>query len=566
MTSEATAAPARLTLFERGVLALAFVFLAGFFPWFPELHSPNELTRVYLASALVEDGEVSVDHQFAEHGRIFDASVRVVDGKERYYSDKAPGVAFLAVPVIAIYDAVADAPTLDGKVRLARLATITLPMLALCALLLRYLKEHLRRPRLPAVLVLAYALGTVATPYSMLLIGHQLSALILFSLFLAVRRIEPGAALRRHALVGFLASAALIVEYQNVLMLMPFAVWYLLRSRLAWRGALVAVAGAVPLVLALLAYHQAAFGSPFLTGYSFIASSFAEVHAQGLLGVTLPTAEHAFLSFLSSQKGLFFYAPWLALALPGLFEHPEPGTRRFTITYVVLYALFVSAMVYPGGGWTVSQRHLCPMVPFLVLPVGHFIEGFGRGQRLRHAVFVGLALPAIVACSVASLTFPYPPEDLANPFWHLLLPLYRDGFAVPSVLSPLGVSPWVFGTIVIVLALLVVFGDLVRAAWADLRAAVDRRARVLAATAPVAALALTAGWVALAQLPAADQDVTEDRAFVERIYVHDPPRGDDAATSPAATPVRPARPPRPRHAAPTARPPSPRGPADRRGE
>ncbi|MFO0749036.1 MAG: hypothetical protein U1F43_25730 [Myxococcota bacterium] len=542
----------RLTVLERSVLALATVFLAGFFPWFPELHSPNELTRIYLANALVEDGQVSVDAQFAKHGRIFDASVRTVDGVQRYYSDKAPGVAFLALPVVALYDALSDLPAtpdpaqaqanLDGKVRVARLFTITLPALLLLYLLIRYLAEHLADRRLGAILVLAYALGTVATPYSMLLIGHQLSALILFSLFLAVRRVDRASPLPRHALIGFLASAALIVEYQNVLMLLPFAVWYALRSRLRPLGLLAALAGAIPLVVALLAYHQAAFGSPFLTGYSFIASSFAEVHAQGLLGVTLPTPEHAFLSFLSPTKGLLFYAPWLALAVPGLFRHPVRGERRFTAIYVTLYALFVSAMVFPGGGWTVSQRHLCPMVPFLVLPVGLFIERFGPATtRLRHAIAVGLILPAIVACSVATLAFPYPPDDIVNPFWHVLWPLYSDGFAVPSMLSPLGVSPWIFGTIVIALALAIVFGDLVWRSVADARAAVATTLeRLRSAAMPLLALAISAAWIAVANLPGADQDVVEDRAFIERVYVHDPP----PEPAPDAKPAHKPRPPR----------------------
>lgn len=539
----------RLTLLERSVLALAFTFLAGFFPWFPELQSPNELTRIYLANALVDDGEVSIDHQIELHGRILDASVREVDGAPRHYSDKAPGVAFLAVPVIALYDAVSDAPSFDDEVRLARLFTITLPVLLLLYLLIRYLAEHLSDRRIGAILVLAYALGTVATPYSMLLIGHQLSALILFSLFLVVRRVGPDSTWRRHALVGALASAALIVEYQNVLMLVPFAVWYVLRTKWRPKAYLAGLAGAVPLVTALFAYHQAAFGSPFLTGYSFLDSAFAEVHAQGVMGILYPTPEHAFLSFLSSNKGLFFYAPWLALALPGLFRYraDERAEGRFTRVYVLLYALFVSAMVYPGGGWTVSQRHLCPMVPFLVLPAGLFIERFGRGQLARHAALVGLVLPSIVACSVASLVFPYPPEDLVNPFWNLLWPMYRDGFAVPSALAPLEVSPWLFGTLLIGAALAIVLGDLVMRAVRDALAATTRRAKVLLAIAPGLALVVSAAWVAVASLPADDEAILrEDRVWIEQRYVFQPGFERERVTPPPRA-SSPARPPRPSH-------------------
>jgi hypothetical protein len=293
---------------ELAVVALALLFHAAFFAWFPPLRSPNELTRVYLASALVEDGTVRIDRQLKHHGKIFDVSVRVADGERHYYSDKAPGVALLTVPVLALYEAIAGVPSLNAKLRLTRLWVSTLPTVLLLVLLLARLRELLHTPRLPVLLVLAYALGSVATPYAGLAYGHQLTAVLLFALFAAILRTSPQAPAWRSAVVGAGAALAVMVEYPSVLLLAPFALFFLQRVRLRPHALIAAALGALPLIALLLGYHQLAFGSPFKTGYSFIASSFKEVHAQGLLGVAWPRAEHAYLSFLSPAKGLFFFA------------------------------------------------------------------------------------------------------------------------------------------------------------------------------------------------------------------------------------------------------------------
>jgi hypothetical protein len=521
---------------EVAVVVLAFVFHAAFFAWFPSLRSPNELTRVYLASALIEDRSVSIDQQIARNGRIFDVSVREENGERHYYSDKAPGVALLAVPVLALYQAVADVPSLNAKVRLTRLWVSTLPTTLLLVLLLGVLRDRLRTPRLPALLVLAYALGSVATPYASMAYGHQLTAALLFALFVAILKTSPSADAWRSALVGALAALAVMVEYPSALLLLPFGVLFVLRVQLRARALLAAALGAAPFASLLLGYHELAFGSPFKTGYSFIASSFKDVHAQGLLGVAWPRAAHAHLSFLSPAKGLFFFAPWLALALPGLWllwragryaPHPRderttPAARdhapRFVLALLVLYGLFVSALVYPVGGWTVSQRHLVPAVPFMLLPIGLLIDRLERRPGHGHTLFVGLALPALLACGVSALVWPHYQEHLRNPFWQLGWPLFRDGWVVPSAFDALGVSSRIAGAGLLGLAALALLGDLALGPGSAAR-------RLLSIS---AALALAGGYLALARLPGRDQDTRADRSFVERVYQSHPSTAVDA--------------------------------------
>ncbi|HRE87721.1 MAG TPA: hypothetical protein PK095_01160 [Myxococcota bacterium] len=503
------------------VLALVFAAHALFFPWFPELKSANELSRVYLAESLIEDGTVSVDPSIARHGRIFDLSVREVDGKPVHYSDKAPGVALVSLPALAVYRLVAsESPeeSLATEVRLVRIFGATLPTLLLLVLLSRFLREELASPHLPAILVLAYGLGTVATPYASLAFGHQLSALLLFGLFLRIRKTSVESCAGHLVVTGLIAGASLLVEYQNAIILLPFMVWYLARVRLSPKAIGLAVLGALPPVLALMVYHQAAFGSPFLTGYSFIASNFAEVHAQGLLGIAWPKVGHAFLSFLSPQKGLFYFSPWLVLGALGLFRLEPRGDHRFHIVFVALYALFVSAMVYPVGGWTVSQRHLAPMVPFLLLPAGLLLErAMAREGRWSGvfvpALFVGLVAVSIAACFISAVVWPHYPEHLENPFWQMGWPLFIDGWVPPNALSLVS-SWWLIVGLSSVAALILL-------TWLAVPWILRHRPGALVGTLGTVVLVVVA-WVALSRIPGRDQDVERDRSFAERVYVADP--------------------------------------------
>lgn len=502
----------RARFLERAVVALAFLTIASFFPWFEPLHSPNELTRIYLASALVEDGTVCIDPQIQKNGGIFDISVR--DGKT--YSDKAPGVAFLSVPVIAAYEALTDHPTLSGKVRLVRLVVSTLPTLLLLFWMLRFLREHIPDRGLRLALVTAYALGTVATAYSGLAFGHQLSAVVLFGLFLLIRKVplERPPSIPRLMSIGVVTAFAVWVEYQNVLLLVPLAGFFVWRARRSFvRSFAFAAAGAAPLIAVLLLYHKAAYGSPFLTGYSFIASSFKEVHKQGLLGVALPKATHAWLSFLSPAKGIFFFAPWLALVIPAtIVAWRKAGSDgRVSVLIIVLYALFVSALVYPDGGWTMSQRHLVPMIPFVVMPVGLLIQ---RVPALR-IVFAGLALASIAACTTGAVVWPHYQDHLQNPTFQLGFPMLRDGWVPTSIVNVLDLRSKTFLIALMAIAALVVvagtFDGLLQKA---------RRIPLLV-VATLAAFAIAFVYLSFASRPGAAQDVRGDRAWVETVYDRD---------------------------------------------
>ena len=421
-------------MWDRFTVAVLFVVLAAWFPYFEEIHSANELSRLYLAQAIVEDGTVSIDGPLKRLGNIGDKAIR--DG--RHYSDKAPGAAFWSVPVVWTYLTVSDAPTLRDEMRLSRLWVSTIPTAFLLLLMLAFLRERTGDVVLSRFLVSAYALGTLCTTYSVLLFGHQLSAVLIFAVFFHVRKVERATSPWRAAAIGLLAAAAVVTEYQNALFLLPLGVWFLVRARRAPRLIAWSLLGALPLALLLGYYHQAAFGGPLTTGYSFIANAqFKAVHEQGFMGIAGPQWKHVVLSFFSPAKGLFYYAPFLALAAVGAPLAARANTEgRMVLLLAAMVTLFVVSMVYPDGGWTVSQRHLTPAVPFFVVLVGLAVSRF----RDLWPLLVGLGIVSLILTGLSTIVWPHYQEQLQNPFFQIGWPLFKTNFIAPSLFGVVGLS------------------------------------------------------------------------------------------------------------------------------
>ena len=82
----------RVTTWRELLLFLGLLFCFGYFQQVPAW---NEYSRYDLVRAIVEDGSTQIDRF---HGNTGDKSFR--DG--HYYSDKAPGTSFVAVPAYAL--------------------------------------------------------------------------------------------------------------------------------------------------------------------------------------------------------------------------------------------------------------------------------------------------------------------------------------------------------------------------------------------------------------------------------------------------------------------------------
>lgn len=428
------------------VLALMLLFAYGYFVQVPAW---NELSRYDLVRALVEDGTTRIDRFHENTG---DKSF--YDG--HYYSDKAPGVAFLGVPVYAFLatvsmSATGEVPSAD--VAIAALAFVASGLLTaiLAVLLLRFLR-HAVGDAWALVIAAGYGLGSIAFPFATMLFGHAAAAFFLFAAFYTLWRARSAEGRRRTwlpILAGFLGGWAVLTDLSSALGVMvllayallaggavgrwrpqrPAGVLARLLARVDVRTPVLMVAGGLPPAALLLWYDWVSFGSPLSLGYSNLASGgFAAGMGQGILGVTMPRLE-VIGDLLVGPRGLLRLAPWFVLVPVGLLAARRRELRAEVLvcfSMVVAFLVFNAGYYLPFGGWTPGPRFLVPALPFAAVLVGL------APARVRplSALLVGMAVVLMV---IATVTMPNAPERFGDPLYELWIPRLASGYLAETL-------------------------------------------------------------------------------------------------------------------------------------
>jgi hypothetical protein len=318
-------------------LALAYAFV------FPRWLDWNANARFDLSAAIVDQGTLSIDAYAQNTG-----DYALFNG--RRYSDKAPGLSFLGVPVYFVVSRVtqpevvqnfivalgrtpAAAPTINRSsdqvsraelVFASRIALTTWLIVglssALLGVVLFYFLGRLncsRRWRASAVLI--YGLATPAFTYSAAFYGHQVAAVLLFGAFawlVALRSRQARSS--EWLIIGGLLGYAVITEYPAVLIaacIGLYAIWITRRVRPI---ILIALGSFIPIGL-WGAYNASIFGTPFTLGYQYTANPYwSAILSTGFLSASVPTLEALWGLTFSPFRGLFFASPILLLSLPGL--------------------------------------------------------------------------------------------------------------------------------------------------------------------------------------------------------------------------------------------------------
>ena len=456
-------------------------------PYFPGIHSANELPRVYLTQAMVDDGTFAIDRGVARWGATADVSPHGA----HQYSNKAPGSSMLAVPAYLVLSGVTHAvahraPTLGEMTWTFRVWTGVIPTLLFLWLLAGFLPRFGVGPGVVRLALVTYGLGSMAFIYSVLFIAHQLSAVVVGTAWiLTVQVLDDGRRDRWMVAAGFAAGCAPLVDYQALFAVVPVAVWAavrLVQTRRGWRPVIYAALGAVVPIAILLLYHKACFGSPWKTGYD-ASKTFAFHHQKGFLGLDKLRWEAFTGSTVAGDNGLVVFMPAVLLALPGwalLWRRGLRGHAAVSLAVATIYLLFISALNFWRGGWQFGPRYITVMLPFVVPPIAATLAWLDARPWLRAAAWATTAASvAIHALGVA--TFPHYPEKFRNPIYEVSLRLLGDGLAAPNLGGALGL-PGVWGV--------VPWFAVIAALWAGAAVAGGGRARIRDAAVAVAAAAL----------------------------------------------------------------------------
>jgi hypothetical protein len=423
----------RFGLRRHAALVLVAAAYLCAWPYFERINNPNENVRIWATRAIVEHHVLNIDAVEREWGYVNDKA----KNGAHVYSSKAPGVTFLGVPVLAadtLLRRLCGAPP-PGKRESTfwlRLCAVKLPMCAFLWAFASYVARTTRSALARDVLVIALGLGTLLFPYGGLFVGHALAAAAAFGAYMLLRPPEEHAraTARGIAGAGALAGAAVVLEYQAILVGAALAVFAVIRYR---RRALAFVAGAAPLAVALGAYHTALFGRPWSFPYANLENpTFAAVHhSAGFHGLSWPHAA-AFPSLLISPSyGLFAFSPVLLVGLVAAAASMAHGARRDGgLVLVVCAAMFSfnAGMTNWRAGWCVGPRYIATVAPFLLLPIVRGWRWFAA-RWWRSASLVGLVVVSVFLNVVSGAVYPHYPEAFDNPVFDLALPLVADGYA-----------------------------------------------------------------------------------------------------------------------------------------
>jgi hypothetical protein len=205
--------------------------------------------------------------------------------------------------------------------------------------------------------------------------------------------IRPWAPLVWAACAGLCLSAAFDVRYTQVLMAIPLALAWLPEVRAtasrAWLWLPIAAGAALLVVLPVLWYHQAAFGSPFSVGSAELPLLGAEN-----VRLTLPAVGRALL-----DRREFLYL------LPFVIWGALLGWRSFRWPSLVLVAWLVAIGVFHLSYSALRARDLLSVFPVFALWAGMGIadalaaaQAWGARGRTWRAVVPLLVALVVVAC------------------------------------------------------------------------------------------------------------------------------------------------------------------------
>ncbi|MGF1509127.1 MAG: hypothetical protein ACFB9M_06445 [Myxococcota bacterium] len=423
---------------------VAFLYFATS-PYYTGLNNPNEMVRIYATRAYAESGSFIIDPVVQDWGPVDDQGRR--DGAA--YSAKAPWQSLVGIPAhVAGLAGMrwANVPATKRNVTFVlRWLSASLPSVLFAWALMAWCRRRsveLGCPqRIGNAVGLSLTLGTMLYPYALLYCGHGWAAVAVGSAALALlglfRRSADQASWKLCAVaLGVFGAVAPFAEYPAALAAGPLlaaaaAVSPRRLELLAWVG----LGGLVPFGTGLWA-HKEMWGSPFLTGYSFLDNpSYKEVHDHGFFGVQLPRADAAFGALFSAETGLFFYSPILLLgmAMVARSAFPRPNTgggdrhravALASLTGVVLLFLFISSHSGWRGGWTLGPRYIIPVAPLLGLWV---VEAMAFPKLWPAAAALGAV--SIVATGVPASFYPHLSDAFTNPWGTFVIPTLELGLA-----------------------------------------------------------------------------------------------------------------------------------------
>jgi hypothetical protein len=421
----------------RAACLLGSVTLLSFL-YFYEGGGWNQNSRFDLLRAIVEQHTLRID---AYHENTQDKA----HFRGHYYSEKAPGLVFVAVPFALAARPVLrlvgiDPGSAQGEFALSYVVSafaVALPT-ALAVVCLFFLGLRVSGSAPAASFgALVMGLGTPIWAYASLFWAHALVGACLLFAFAAGLKVRESQSARQDFLwglaVGLAAGWATVTEYpaapaSALLALLALSQVWQRGASTRWRVVAGVSLGAGACLIVLLCYLHAAFGS-FRPSYSYYdPNSFAFMQQRGYFGLTYPHPDRLLKLLFGCSRGLFLASPVMLAAPFGLWwlsKEKTHGAAALTAAAIVLhYFLFNASFYWWKAGLSFGPRYTGACIPLLCVGLA---PAWQRAPRAWRRVLTGLALCSVfLGWMVVSTTSQLSMQDKC-PMVHSVWPAFWSG-------------------------------------------------------------------------------------------------------------------------------------------
>ncbi|HWY55713.1 MAG TPA: hypothetical protein VNZ03_14695 [Terriglobales bacterium] len=418
-------------------LLIAGVILISY-AYFYEGGGWNQNSRFDLVRAVVEQRTLRID---AYHENTDDKAV----ANGHYYSDKAPGLALLAVPIAEAARTLlrgvrvdpASPPALVAISYFITVFAVALPMAAACAVLFLIALQLGSDVDAAAFGASALGLATPMWPYSTLFWGHSLAGACLVFGFAFALKLRYNQSHVKDVLLGLAAGLTLgwatVTEYPAapaaaiVAVLALALVWNDGWPR-RWRTSAGIAMGASTCIAVLLIYQFLVFGSAFHTSYSYYPPGAFPWMKRGYMGLTYPRIDVALKLLFGCRRGLLFVAPVVFAApfgLRWLWKQPTGHAAAAAAAGVAAYYfLFNASFVVWAAGWSYGPRYMAAGLPLLCVGLA---PAWSRARTFCRSILAMAAACGGVFALMAVSTTAQPPDQFRCPLRQLIWPSFWAG-------------------------------------------------------------------------------------------------------------------------------------------
>lgn len=408
------------------------------FSYFYEGGGWNQNSRFDLLRAMVERHTLQID---AYHENTQDKA----HFQGHYYSDKAPGLVFLAVPfaltarpVLLIVGIDPESPRGEEALSyVVSVGAVALPT-ALAGVCLFFLGLRFGGGSSGAAFAtLVMCLGTPMWAYAGLFWAHAVVGACLVFACASALKVRDSTRARGDLLwalaVGLAAGWATVTEYpaapaSAMLAFLALSQAWSRGKAARWRVIAGVGVGAGICLMVLMGYLHAAFGA-FRPSYSYYdPNSFSFMQQQGYLGLTYPHPDRLLKLLFGCSRGLFFASPVVVAAPFGLWwlwrEKAHRAAAVVAAAIASYYFLFNASFYWWKAGLSFGPRYAGACVPLLCVGLA---VAWRRATAVWRRGLVGLAVCSVfVALMVVSTTSQLSMQD-SCPMVHSVWPAFWSG-------------------------------------------------------------------------------------------------------------------------------------------